>query len=378
MKTKQAGSLIKHFSILTDPRLDNQNKQHKLIDIIIITICAVICGADDWVAIERWAKAKQKWLRKFLELPNDIPSHDTFGRVFSLLDPQEFQQGFLSWVQTASRITSGQIVAVDGKTVRRSHDQKLGKNAIHMISAFATANGLALGQKKVDGKSNEITAIPKLLKLLELSGCIITIDAMGCQTDIAKTIIKQAADYVLMVKGNQRHLQEDIQNIFADLPYHQHDHYEQQEKGHGREEHRECWTINDPEILQRIRNQDSWAGLTSIACVTSQRILKDKTTSDTRYYISSLPGDAKQVLNATRSHWQIENSLHWVLDVAFREDNSRVRKDHAPENLATVRHIALNLIKQEKTAKVGVKNKRLMAGWDPDYLLKVLGVSVKN
>jgi len=378
VKNKTAGPLLKHFSIITDPRLDNHNREHKLIDIIIVTICAVICGADDWVSIERWAKTKETWLRQFLELPSGIPSHDTFGRVFSLLNPQEFQQSFLSWVQTASKITDGQIVAIDGKTVRRSYNQKLGKNAIHMVSAFATANGLALGQVKVDNKSNEITAIPKLLKMLEIAGCIITIDAMGCQTEIAETIIKQGADYVLAVKGNQGNLYRDLKTIFANLSKTEHDHYETHESGHGRLEQRDCWAICGTKSLKKIRNADQWAQLTSIAKVTSQRTIGNKTTNDTRYYVSTLPGDAKQILNATRSHWQIENGLHWILDVAFREDDSRIRKDHAPENLATIRHIALNLLKQEKTAKVGIKNKRLMAGWNENYLQKVLGVSRKN
>jgi predicted transposase YbfD/YdcC len=347
------------------------------LDIVVIAICAIICGADDWVAVEMFGNAKQEWLSKFLELPNGIPSHDTFGRVFGALDPEQFQSCFLNWISAVSEITQGQVVALDGKTLRRSHDKTLGKKAIVIVSAWATANGLVLGQRKVDEKSNEITAIPELLQALEISGCIITIDAMGCQKEIAADIVNQDADYVLSLKENHGNLYEDVELLFDDLEESQftayeYDHERTVNKGHGRIETRQCWTISDPEVLRYLRGTEEWEKLTSVVKVQAKRRTFEKTTVETRYYLASLAGNAREILDSTRAHWGIENSLHWILDIAFREDDCRVRKGFGAQNLATLRHIAVNLLKQEKTAKVGVKSKRLRSGWDEDYLLKVL------
>lgn len=374
-----APAVSEHFAGLEDPRAEHLN-DHKLIDIIIIAICAIICGAEGWTDVELFGNERLEWLRQFLELEHGIPSHDTFGRVFARLDPMQFEQGFLSWVAAVFTVTEGEVVAIDGKTVRRSHDRSKGKEAIHLVSAWATANHLVLGQRKVDDKSNEITAIPELLQLLALSGCIVTIDAMGCQTELAEQIVEKGADYVLAVKENQLHLLEDItlffdlseQNDFAKVDY---SHHRTVNGGHGRVEVRECWAIAGENSLSFLRGAANWTGLTTIAMVRCRRQTEETTRVETRYFISSLPNDAERILHAVRSHWGIENSLHWVLDVAMSEDDSRVRKDYAPENLSRLRRMALNLLKQEKTLKRGIQGKRLKAALSPDYLLKVLQVS---
>jgi predicted transposase YbfD/YdcC len=376
---KPLEAIEKHFSKVTDPRLE-RTKDHKLTDIMAIAICAVICGAEGWTDIENFGKSKFSWLKTFLELPNGIPSHDTFGRVFSMLDAQQFQLAFWEWVCAVNDIVQGQVINIDGKCLRGSDDQKLGKRAIYMVSAWATENELVLGQRKVDEKSNEITAIPELLKMLAISGCIVTIDAMGTQTSIAKTIIDRQADYVLSVKENQGHLFEDISVLFAvdqasNFKYATLDDYKTVNKGHGRIEIRECWSTSNPEYLNLIRGVQNWAGLRSIAMVICTRIIEGKETREVRFYISSLASNAERILRVVRKHWSIENKLHWVLDVALNEDHSRVRKDQAPENLAVLRHIALNLLKQEKTAKGGIHAKQLQAAWDEDYLLKILAVA---
>jgi predicted transposase YbfD/YdcC len=369
-------SLSEHFKTVEDPRVD-RTKKHALMDIIIIAICGVICGADDWVAIERFGKAKEGWFRTFLALPNGIPSHDTFGRVFSVVDPDQFQHSFLSWVGTLAELSLGELVTLDGKTLRRSHDRSSGKAAIHMVSAWASANRLVLGQVKVDEKSNEITAMPDLLSLLVLKGCIVTTDAMGCQTEIVRVIIDQEADYVISLKGNQGTLHQNVEDLFAyaeeinfrKVAYATH---QTVDVSHGRVEIRRYTTIFEPEFIAYLDPNHKWAGLRTMGKVETERRQGQKVSHETRYYISSLAGDPVEFGRAVRGHWHIENCLHWVLDIAFREDESRVRSGYAAQNLAVLRHIALNLLKQETSAKCGIKNKRLTAGWDNDYLLKVL------
>lgn len=364
-----------YFAEVEDPRIE-RTKKHKLEDILFIAISGVICGANDWANIEMFGKAKEEWLRKYLELPNGIPSHDTFGRIFQQIDPAQFEKGFLDWTRSIHKETKGEVIAIDGKTVRRSQDKREGKKAIHMINAWATANHLLLGQEKTEEKSNEITAIPELLEVLSLAGCIVTIDAMGCQEEIAKQIVEKEADYVLAVKNNQRALYEDLRELFTgaeEVDYQQVPHdYEKQVSKHGRIEIRRCWTISDREYIEYIRRYQRWPNLRTIALVESERIIDEKSSIERRYYISSLENDAKTILHAVRAHWQVENSVHWVLDVSFREDDSRIRKGHGAENFAILRAIALNLIKQEKTVKRSVQGKRLLAGWRNDYLAKIL------
>lgn len=376
---KGAGaSLAEHFSSLEDPRAEHLI-DHKLLEIILIAICAIICGAETWTDVELFGTERLEWLRQFMDLENGIPSHDTFGRVFARLDPEQFQTCFISWVRAVFQVTQGQVVAVDGKSLRRSYDRTNGREAIHVVSAWAMESHLVLGQQTVQAKSNEITAIPKLLRLLDIAGCIITIDAMGCQTEIATQIVGQEAEYVLAVKDNQPHLYEDMnlffrlakQNDFQKVEY---TYARQVNKNHGRLETRECWAISGEDSLQFLRDYDRWPGLTTLAMIRNRRELNGHVTVESRYYISSMANEAATILKAVRSHWGIENALHWVLDVAMGEDDSRIRKEHAPENMALLRRIALSLLKQEKTLKRGVQGKRLKAAMNPAYLLKVLSV----
>jgi len=368
-------SLLISFQDLPDPRVEGRC-DHKLIDIIVITVCAVIVGAENWVDVESFGKAKQSWLKTFLDLPNGIPSHDTFGRFFAALDAEAFQIAFMRWVEGVFRVSRGQVVAIDGKTVRRSHDRRLGKEAIHMVNAWATSNGIALGQWKTDTKSNEITAIPPLLRQLNVAGCIVTVDAMGAQTKIAQAIRDEKADYVLRIKDNQGYLHQDLQEWFAyadqvQFADMQHGYAETVNKGHGRIEIRRCWAVNDPRAFEYIRHYEGWADLQTIVRVQRERRLPNKTELDTAYYISSLPAEADTLLMATRYHWAVENSLHWVLDVIFREDDARVRIGHAAHNMAILRQLALNIIKKDKS-KGSIRTKRFKAGLDITFLETLL------
>jgi predicted transposase YbfD/YdcC len=361
-----------HFAELTDPR--RREVTYALINIVTIAVCAVICGADDFVSIAEFGQKKRKWLGQFLDLSAGIPSHDCFNRVLGAIQPAEFEKCLLNWITALHEITDGQIVAIDGKTLRRSFDAASSKTAIHMVSAWATANCISLGQVVVDEKSNEITAIPKLLQMLEISGCLVTIDAMGCQTEIAQTIIDQQADYVLAVKANQPTLFDGIaafflkhtENDFAKVKVSRHI---TRGQGHGRTERREYFVCEVPADLP---DRSRWSRLAAIGMAITYAIRGGKETSEVRYYILSKKLSARRFGAAVRGHWSIENRLHWQLDVTFQEDQSRLRKGHADVNFSHLRRIALSLLKNNTSLKVGIKNKRLAAGWDESYLTQVL------
>jgi predicted transposase YbfD/YdcC len=365
-------ALLEHFATLPDPRIE-RHRWHKLGDILVIAVCAVLCGAESYPAIEDFGQEREEWLRQFLELPEGIPSHDTFNRVFRRLDPVQFQTCFLRWMQAVAEVTAGEVVAIDGKALRRSFAKGTAKRAIHRVSAWATENGVVWGQRKVDTKSNEITAIPQLLELLTLKGCIVTIDAMGCQRAIAQTIVEQGADYILALKGNQPTLEQAVERFFVsgpDAEAHRTtcDFSEQTEQGHGRVETRWAWISADLEAeMQAV----AWPGLRSIGMVQATRTLRGETSVEQRFYLSSLPPKAEPFAQAVRKHWGIENQLHWSLDVTFREDHSRLRTGHGAENFAVLRHIALNLLRQDPSTK-SLPRKRLACALNPDYLLKVL------
>ena len=364
--------LTNYLKDIDDPRRPYLIK-HEFIDIITIAICAVISGAEGWNDIEEYGKIREDWFQTFLSLPNGIPSHDTFRKVFATIDPEQFRIHFVHWIHDIAQLTKGEIIAIDGKTARRSYDKTI--NPLHMVSAWAAENNLVLGQVKTEEKSNEITAIPKLLDMLDINGCIVTIDAMGCQKDIAKKIIDKKADYVLALKGNQGKIHKEVKEIFEQTKKNNGcTIHEETTTGHGRVEEKTCASIllqNQTGVLQESKH---WKGLKSIIRIESKRKNKKKTTKEVRYYLSSLKTNAKKFSQIVRKHWSIENSLHWVLDVAFREDESRIRKGNSAENFAIMRHIALSLLKQEKSLKRGIKGKRLKAGWDSDYLLKILGI----
>jgi predicted transposase YbfD/YdcC len=375
MEKKPILSLEESFGKISDPRID-RTKRHKLIDIIVIAICAVICGAEGWEEIEQFGKEKQEWLENILELPSGIPSHDTISRVFSKMNPQEFEKCFFEWVSSLTESISG-VVAIDGKTLRRSHDRSTGKKALHMVSAWAAENRLVLAQLATEQKSNEITAIPELLRMLDLSGCIVTIDAMGTQKKIVKQIVEQKGDFALALKKNQGSLYTKVQETFElakkdDFSNVKHEKTRIEEKGHGRQEIRAYWIIDDESVMSALDPHGDWEKLRSIGMVESTRIIGEKTTKQVKYYILSIEGIVETFSHAVREHWGIENKVHWILDVAFREDLSRIREGHSAQNFAILRHIALNMLKKEKTAKGGIHAKRLKAGWSTNYLEKVL------
>lgn len=376
----QTVSLRQCFADLHDPRREH-GRYHDLWDILGLTICAVVAGADSWVEVEEYGHCKLDWLKTFLALPHGIPAHDTLGRVFALLNPAAFQQCFQEWVHALVAATAGRVIAIDGKTLRRSFDRASGQGPLHLISAWAAENHLTLGQLAVDGKSNEITAIPELLKIIDVTGAIVTIDALGCQKNIAAPIRAGGGDYVLALKENQPTLYADVQQLFLDglendfakLKHHA---CHTVDEGHGRAEQRYYHVVAVPAEL--AAKHPEWPDWRSVGMVYSERTVGDQEPSnEVRYFISSLPPKVKTLARAVRGHWGIENSLHWVLDVSFREDESRVRKDHAPENLALVRRLAAALLKQDKKTKGGVACKRKQAGWDNDYLEQVLGAKLR-
>lgn len=377
-------SLIEQFKDLPDPRVD-RTKDHDLIDVLVIAVCALLCGAESFNDMEDFGEAKQEWFKTFLGLRNGIPSHDTFNRVFAALDPKQFLDCFLRWTQTLRQALAQEIVAIDGKALRRALNKK--ENPKYVVSAWAESNNLVLGQLKVEEKSNEITAVPQLLRVLELAGCIVTIDAMGCQKKIAQEIIEADADYVLALKGNQETVHQEVKSFLdstleekkiqrpkgAEVPKEVAalKEIEIVEKDHGRFEIRRYY---QSDYLDWFADRGKWEGLRSVGMVESIREIDGKATLERRYYLSSLKLDVETFARAVRGHWGVENKLHWVMDVCFREDQSRARAGYAAENLATLRRLALNLLKREKTKKRGIKGKQLNASWDHAYLLKLLGV----
>jgi len=372
MPATKSASIKKHFADLSDPR--QREGTYPLINIVVIAICAVICGADDFVAIAEFGNKKKHWLARFLDLSAGIPSHDRFNAILAAIKPAEFEKCLLSWVTALHEITDGQVIAIDGKTIRRSFDAASNKAAIHMVSAWASANHISLGQVVTEEKSNEITAIPKLLEMLVLSGSLVTIDAMGCQTEIARQIVDGDADYCLAVKGNQPTLHQAVVDFFLD---HMEDDFartkvrrhQTQEKGHGREETRYYFICPVPEDLP---DRSRWKGIKAIGIAITATVKDGQETSEVRHYILSRYLSGHRFAAAVRGHWSIENRLHWQLDVTFQEDQCRVRKGHADANFSILRRTALSLLKNESTQKTGIKNKRLTAGWDETYLEKVL------
>jgi predicted transposase YbfD/YdcC len=373
MDGDRCAGIARYFNDLEDPRMD-RTRRHNLTDMIFIAICAVICGADGWVQVELFGKSKLPWFRTFLDLPHGIPSHDTFGRVFSRLDPDQFERCFSRWIAALADLKDGRLVAVDGKTLRRSLDRAGSKAAIHMVSAWCQTNQTVLGQVACEAKENEITAMPALLKLLDLRGAVVTADAMHCQRKFARQIVRAGGDYILQVKDNQPQLHEDLRLLFAeglgdDCQHVSFETAETVNGGHGRIETRRCRLVHGANWLA-----DDWAGIASVGCVERTRQVGQDVSTERHYYISSLgkATDAASFLAKTRGHWGVENGLHWTLDVQFREDDRRIRRGHGAENFSRLSRIALNLLKADKTLKVGIKSKRLNAGWDHDYLLHLL------
>lgn len=375
MSKLKAEALFEKFKGIEDPRRDHL-KDHLLFDILVISICAIICGAEHWTEFEEFGEAKQEWFASFLSLENGIPSHDTFQRVFILLDNNKLKEIFVEWVSEVVSLGKGVLVNIDGKNLRGSKEPIKGKKALNIVSAWVSAQSLVLGQVCCEEKSNEITAIPELLKILDLEGCVVTIDAMGCQKEIVKQIVDKKADYVIALKENQGNLYRNIKDYldwaerigFKEIKY---DYYETElEKDHGRIEQRRCWVTAEIEWLE---GKEDWKNLQSIVMVESEReVVGGEKTVERRYFISSVEAKAESLLKAVRGHWAIENQLHWCLDIGFREDDCRVREKKSAENLATLRHIGLNLLKQETSCKLGIKTKRKKAGWNNKYLFKIL------
>ena len=361
-------SIIDHFSAMDDIR---RKPLHQLSEILTIVICAVIAGADSIVGVYKWSEQHENWLKKILTLPYGIPSHDTISRILSIMDPKEFEQAFVNWTNAVFQKTKGDIIPIDGKIVRGSYDKNSGVSAINVVGAYSTANKALLGHVKTETKSNEITAIPELLSLLDINGCIITIDAIGCQTRIAADIVDKKGDYVLAVKDNQPNLHKEIINKFQSDSNSEKDNYKTEEQNRERYEIREYSVIDNIDKLNRIKD---FKGCKAIGKVKSTRIINNETSTESRYFILSFKACASEFANCVRSHWRIENSVHWLLDVGFREDKSRIRKDNTPSNMSTIRRVALNMLKQEKTEKVGIENKRKIAGWNVNYLEKVLNI----
>jgi predicted transposase YbfD/YdcC len=374
LKKLETKTLFERVGKIKDPRIERK-KLHSLKDILVIAVCATICGADNWEDIAEFGSSKQEWFSGFLELENGIPSHDTFRRVFILLDNIELKTLFVDWLSSAVSLSKGSLVNLDGKNLCGSREPLKGKKALNIVSAWAAEVSVVLGQVRCQEKSKEITAIPELLKILELAGCIVTIDAIGCQKEIVKQIVKKRADYVIALKGNQGKLHQDIKDYldwaervgFREIGF---DYCETLEKGHGRIEQRRCWVTEE---IDWLGEKEDWKNLKTIVMVEAIREVTGKErTVERRYFISSLEANAKELLRCVRGHWAIENQLHWCLDIGFREDNCQVREAVSAENLATLRHIGINLLKQEKSSKRGIEGKRKKAGWDENYLKKVL------
>lgn len=369
-------ALLQHFASLEDPRVE-RTKLHPLVNVLTIAICAVICGAESWDDIAAFGQARAAWFASFLDLTHGIPSHDTFNRVFAALDPVQFEASFLAWVRAARPVLSAQVLAIDGKTVRRSHDRTHGKAAIQLVSAWATEQRLIVTQAKVADTANELAAIPEVLRALALRGCLVTLDALGCQRAIAQQVLDQGGDYVLALKENQPLLAADVQECFgqaqasgfADV---QHDAHTAVDKGHGRLELRRRWVITDCDILAWVQAAHGWPGLAALGMVQTERRLADTTTIGTRYYLLSRPLSAQALGEAVRSHWGIENQVHWVLDVTFGEDLSRIRRGAAAENAAILRRIALNVVRHHPRQRLSIRTRRLVAGWDDAYLHELL------
>ena len=376
MTDLKASSPVERFAESEDPRIE-RTELHQLNDILMIAVCAVICGADSWVEVGEFGWAREEWLAQMLELPNGIPSHDIVRGVFALLDAAQVEACFPQWVKELHQLMKGQLMAADGKTVRRSSDQAHLKRPLHRVSVWAEANRVALAQTKVDADGNEISAIPELLQILDVSGCIVTVDASGCQRLIVQLLSEGGADYVMALKGNQAQLHDDVEEMFSSerervfvhLPV---DDHQTVAKDGGRIEICRCWAAAAAESPDYVSPDEEWTQLQSLIMVEYERRLPDHSSCETRYFISSLPPDARQLLAVTRGHWSLENSAHWLLDIAFGEDDTRIRQGHAQHNLEIVRRLALDLLRKEKSAKVGIAARRKLAGWDLEYLLKAL------